>query len=357
MEPRKFYFDTQNRVFTGPPGVLASLAQPVFFQEDVENIELYFFKGPQYADYSSATVKLAVGLTQPAALQTSWTAISTTVTATITSLVAGGSGSNEVQQISFSQPPASGSWAIQLPARNVTVSSVSANVFTAADHGLYSGQSVSLSAFTFTNSAVANGASYFVIRNGKDTFSLSDTGSGATVLGATASAGGTVAVPAITTGQLAHNATPQDAQQAFVAAGLTVNSAPQIIVTGTTGQQYTLNFSNGSANRNYDNVSIVGSTLAAAPGLKAQFSLNTQAVEDLVSAQTPGVRLEVEVSRDGARQTYSTAAELSSDIISSTSPIPAPTGGAVSSLNFNDGSGGTWVLSVDANGVLTTTKS
>ena len=362
MQARKFYLDTQARSFVAGPESTLPPADPAFFDEDVEAIELYFleptsnFSQPyRYLDYSANTVKLAVGVTTPAALQTSWTALSTTVTASITSLVTGGSGANEQQRLTFSQRPSSGGWAIQLPARSVTVSSVSANVFTAANHGLYNGQSVTLTAFTLTASAVANGSAYFVIRNSSDTFSLASTASSATALTASVtSGGGTVDLAAITTGQLAYNASPADVQAAFVAAGLTENNQPQITVTGAVGSEYIVTYGNGSGGRDYANLSLVGSTLAAAPGLSANVSFATNEVAALVAAGTTSVKMEIEVAGSGRRQTYQRAAVISGDIIASTSPTPIPAGSQGFAMLAPDSS--QWVITVDNNGVLTATK-
>lgn len=363
MQARKFYLDTQSRAFVASPQSNFSASDPVFCDEDVEAIELYFLEPTgntsepyRYLDYSSNTVKFAVGTTTPAALQTSWTALSTTVTASITSLVTGGSGTNEQQRLTFSQRPASGGWAIQLPARSVTVSSVSANLFTAADHGLYAGQSVTLTAFSLTASAVANGSSYFVIRNSKDTFSLASTASSTTALTASVtSGGGTVDLAAVTTGQLSYSASPADVQSAFVAAGLTENSQPQLTVTGTAGSEYVITYGNGSAGRDYANLTIVGSTLAAAPGLSANVNFATNEIAALVAAGTTSAKLEVEVAGSGKRQTYQTGATLSGDIISSTSPSPLPANTA-NSFNLSDGAGGVWTVTIDSNGVLTASK-
>lgn len=324
MQARKFYLDTQSRSFVASPDSNLEASQPLFFDEDVESIELYFLQPTglpdrpyDYLDYSANTVKFAVGTTTPAALQITWSAITSSVTATITSLVAGGSGSNEQQQITLAPKPVSGGWAIQLPSRNITVSSVSAGVFTAADHGLYLGQSVSLTAFSFTsNSAVANGSSYFVIRNSKDTFSLASTAfSSASLSAAVTSGGGTVTLPAVTTGQLAYNATPAELQAALVASGLTINGQPQISVTGTAGEKYVLTYGNGSANRDYANVTVVGSTLLGPFGLLANVSFATSAIASLVSTAATGVKMEVEVSGGGRRQTYQQNVTLSADII------------------------------------------
>ena len=323
MQARKIYLDTQSRAFVASPESNLPAANPLFFDEDVEAIELYFLlpsaesgRVYDYVDYSSNTVKFAVGTTTPAASQVTWSAITSSVTATITSLVTGGSGSNEQQRITLSPAPVSGGWAVQLPSRNVTVSTVSANIFTAADHGLYNGQSVSLTAFSFTASAVANGSSYFVIRNSKDTFTLANTASSTTALAASVtSGGGTVTLPAVTTGQLAYNAAPTQVQDAFVSAGLTVGGAPQILVTGTAGKEYVLTYANGSANRDYANASVVGSTLSGPVGLVANVSFATTGISSLLAAGTTTAKLEVEVSGGGRKQTYQTACSLASDII------------------------------------------
>jgi hypothetical protein len=363
MQARKFYLDTQARAFVASPDASFAASDPAFFDEDVESIELFFLEPTggtppyTYADYSGNTVKFAIGTTTPAALQITWSALSTTVTASITSLVTGGSGSDEVQRITFSQKPASGGWAIQLPSRSVTVSSVSANVFTAADHGLYDGQSVSMTSFSLTNSAVSNGSSYFVIRNSKDSFSLSATSAGVALAAATTSGGGTVTLPALTTGQLAYNASPQTVQDAFVAGGLTIAASPQIIVTGIAGKEYLLTYANGSANRDYANCSVVASTLAGATGLYANLNLATNEVASLVSSGSATANLEIEVSGSGKRQTYRRAVTLSSDIITSTSAAPLPAITPATSFNLIAPDSSVWNVTIDNSGILTATKA
>jgi hypothetical protein len=362
MQARKFYLDTQSRTLVSSADSTLTAADPIFFEEDVEAIELFFLEPTadgnppyRYLDYSSNTVKFAVGTTTPAALQLTWLAITSAVTATITSLVTGGSGSNEQQRITLSPKPVSGGFALQLPSRNVTVSSVSANVFTAADHGLYNGQSVSLSAFSFTASSVANGSSYFVIRNSKDAFSLANVASATTGLTATVtSGGGTVTLPAATTGQLAYNASASEVQSALVAAGLTVDSAPQILVTGTAGQEYILTYANGSANRDYANAAIVGSTLLGPYGLTADVSFATAEVAALVAAGTTAVKMEIEASASGRRQTYQKGVTLGADIIASVTTAPASINSSSFTLLAPDSS--VWTVTIDNNGVLTATK-
>jgi hypothetical protein len=362
MQARKFYLDTQSRSLVSSAESTLAAAEPIFFDEDVESIELFFLEPTgdgnapyRYLDYSSNTVKFAVGTTTPAALQLTWLAITSAVTATITSLVTGGSGSNEQQRITLSPKPVSGGFALQLPSRNVTVSSVSANIFTAADHGLYSGQNVSLTAFSFTASSVANGSSYFVIRNSKDAFSLASVASSTTGLtAAVTSGGGTVTLPAATTGQLAYNASAGEVQSALVAAGLTVDNAAQILVTGTAGQEYILTYANGSANRDYDNATIVGSTLIGPYGLTADVSFATAEVAALVAAGTTAVKMEIEVSASGRRQTYQKGVTLSADVIASVTTAPTSINSSSFTILAPDSS--VWTVTIDNDGILTATK-
>jgi len=358
MQPRNFFLDTQTRQFVTSPNLLAPVISPAFFGEDVEEIALYFLDGSSYIDYSANTVKLAVGLTAPAALQTSWTAASTAITASITTLTNGGGGANEVQRLTFTgAAPASGGISLTLPTRAVTVSSVAAGVFSAANHGLLDGQQVTLSTFTISGSSFAN-STYFVSARTKDTFRISNTTSGDSVVAVVTSGGGTATLPAITTGVVeANNLTAAAIQDAFVAAGLVVDFAPQIIVSGSYRTGFSISFANSQANINFDAMT-VSSTLAGAPALKANISFNTQEVANLISAgNTTGLRMEVEVSNGTLRQTYATSASVADDIITTSSPAPLPPGGSpYTTLTLNDGAGGNWALSIDANGVVTTTK-
>lgn len=361
MQPRNLYIDTTARGFVASPASTLPAVDPALFSEDVETINLYFLEQTgdsatpySYVDYSGRTVKVAVGVSLPAALQITWTALTTTVTVGITTVVTGGSGNNEVQKLTFSPKPASGSYALSFPSRTVTVSSVAANVFTASDHGLYSGQSVTLTAFSFTSSAVANGSSYFVIRNGKDAFSLGSTATSTTALTASVtSGGGTVELGAVTTGSIRHDAAPSDVQAAIAAAGLAITGQPQITVSGVRGSEYVLTYAGGSANRDYANFSLVGNTLAAAAGLSANLSLNTSEVAALVAAGETDAKLEVEVSDGTRRQTYQRPATLAADIISSASPTPTP---GVASFYLSSPDGSQWAVSIGNDGTLTATK-
>ena len=295
-------------------------------------------------------MKLAVGTTQPAALVTSFSAISTTVAITPSIVVAGGEGLATVQAVAISPSPGSGSYSLRLPARNVTVSSASASVFNAPFHGLADGQSVTLTGFTIS-SGFSNGQTAFIRNSGRDSFQISATETSAVLPVELTSGGGVAQVAAANTVPLAANAAPSVVQEALVAA--TGNSG--ISVTGS-ANNYSIFFGGRSAGTTFPLVEIAQSSLAGRPGLTADLSFNTQAIVDLVANGATGALLEVEVSEGPLRHTYQRGVGISPDIITSTSPIPAPIGDTVSTLNFDDGSGGTWTVSVDSNGVLTATK-
>ena len=330
--------------------------QSLFFDEDVESIELYFlkptgnFSSPyEYLDYSGNTVKLAVGVTAPAALQTSWTALPTTCTASVTTVITGGVSANEVQRVSFSTVPASGSFSLTLPARTVTVSAVSAGVFTSVAHGLLDGQTATLSGFTISGGSFGNQA-YFITQRSPDTFRIASTAGGTAITASVTSGGGTATLAALTTGQIDYSATALTVQDAFIAAGITVNNAPQINVSGSFNSGFTLTFANTQANINLDPV-VVSSTLAAAPGLTANVSFNTAEIAALIAAGSTSAKIEVEVAGGGIRQTYQTEVSLSGDIIFSGSSDPlAPA--MASAFRLMSPNGSVYEISADDEGML-----
>lgn len=355
MEPRRFFLDTQSRQFVASPAFPAPAIDSTLFGEDVEEINLYFLKDGNFVDYSGKTVKLAVGITAPLALATSWSAISTGITPTVSSSVNGSAGTSEVQTLTFAPAPEVGSYALRLPARNVTVSSISASIFLAGNHGLLNGQSVTLTGFT-TPSGFSNGVQYAVVNRTRDGFQVADTAGGTAKTVSVASGGGTAQLDAITTPQIAATASATDIEDAFVAAGIVSDGAPQIIVTGSASSGFTFIFSNSQSGIDFAALQVVGSTLSRARGLVGTLNLNTTGISSAISAGTTSVSLEVEVSGDGLRQTYQQNAVIGDDVITSTSSIPTPIGNTVGTLNFTDGEGGTWAMTVDANGIVTTTK-
>lgn len=356
LQARQFFLDVQARQFVSGANSTLPASSPLFFEEDVEAIELYFLQPSttagrvyDYLDLSAATVKFAVGTTSPAALQTAWMAIPTAVSSTIVGVVTGGSGSDEVQRISFSPKPTSGSYIIELPARNVTVASVTAGVFTCSTpHGLFDGQAVTLTGFT-TPTGFSNGAIRYISGRTSQTFQIAVTAGGTAITASTSTSGGTAELGKISTGSIAHNASPTTVQAAIAAVSASAS------VTGVAGETYTLTFNNASGGIDLPLVALAGNTLAAAPGLAANLSFNTSNIASLISAGTTAVNVEVEVAEGAVRQTFRTSATLSDDLITSTSPSPLP---AVTATSFQlqDSGGGIWVVSVTPDGELQLAK-
>jgi len=362
LQARRLFLDVQARQFVSSPDSTLPASDPAWFEEDVEAIELYFLRPTssavapyEYLDLSLATVKFAVGTISPAALQTSWSAVSTAVTTSVTSLVAGATGTPEQQKLTFGgATSAQGGFALQFPARTISVSSASAGVFTATAHGLCNNQQVSLSAFTISGGTFAN-ASYFVVDATDSTFRISPTLGGAAIIEAVATSGGTASVAAITTGQITYSASAADIEAALVAAGISVNGVSPISVTGTPRKEFVFVYGGRMSGRDYDNVTLVGSTLAGANALAANISFNTSEVAALIAAGTTNVNLEVEVSEGAVRQTFRRAATLSSDLITSTSPSPVAAN-LVTSFDIQSQDGSIWTVTMTNSGELEWTK-
>lgn len=358
LEPRRFYIDVQARQFVSSPDSTLPASDPAWINEDVESVELYALKPSQnanqpynYVDLSGATVKFAVGTTTPAALQTAWTAISTTVNTAVSTLVTGGAGTAEQQKLAFSGAiPAEGGFAIQFPSRSVSVSSVSAGVFTAAAHGFCDGQQVTLSAFTISGSTFAN-STYYVVDSTDSTFRIATASNGTSIAAAVTSGGGTASISPVTTGQIAYNATATDIQNAIAAAGINVSGTPQISVTGTPRQEFVFVYGGRMSGRDYSEFSVVGSTLAGAKGVKANISYNTSEVAALISANTTNVNMEVEIAEGAVRQSFRRAATLADDLITSTSPSPVAAN-VVTSFDISSQDGSVWTVTMTNSGEL-----
>ncbi len=357
MQARRFFIDTERRNFVASPDAAFAASSPAFFAEDQEPVELFFLEPSpgdvsqfRFLDYSASTVKLAVGVTAPAALQTTWTSLSTTITASITSTVAGGSGVNAVRRLSFAGGrPVDGAISLTLPGTEVAGSVIADNrIFVSETGALFENRPVVLGDFDDRD------GNWFMVNVGRGSFQIANT-TGGEPLEISGAMGDIFPLP-VTIPQIT-DISAEGIRNGIIAAGI-VNSAgrPLIEVSGSYQSGFDLEFVDLLGGRAHENL-IVTSTLAAAPGLAATLNFNTNEIAALIAAgNTDNLRMEIEVSESGLRQTYQTAARVAPDIIASSSPVPLPAGGSVSTLNFDDGAGGIWVVSVDANGVLTATK-
>ena len=317
MQARKLYLDTTARTFVADPSATLPLPPPLFFEGDVENIELYFleptgsFSAPyDFVNYSSGiTATLKLGATTASATVTSWSAVTTTVTITASVSISGGSGTTEIQRVEMSPTPALGYYSLQLPTRNVTVSSITSSVFSAAYHALLDGQSVTLTGFG-SPSGFSNGSVVFIRDRSRDGFKIAGT-AGGTAITASATAGGTAVVPAYTTGPLPAGSPPAEIAAALAAAAEA--STQQISATGT-ADDYRLTYGGSYAGADFPTVAITASTLAGAPGFLGNLNLNTSAITALVAAGTTDVTLEVDVTNGTLRHTFQAHANLGNDL-------------------------------------------
>ena len=323
MEARRFYVDLDKRRFVASDASQAPAPIPTFFTNDVEPIELYFLKPSgssspiySYVDYSSNTIKMAVGVTSPAVSQGSWSATTTACTPTVSLITNGGSGVNEVQKITFPRIPASGTWAIQLPARTVTVSAVTSGVFTALTHGFYSGQMVTLSGFTISGSTFAN-TNYYVLSPDKDNFLIAtkSNGTGAVTAASVVNGGGVATINAITTGDLSYKASSQDIQNAFVAQGFGTSNGSALQASGSIIDGFFVTYGGSSSNINFDPLTIVNNTLAAGAGVSANLAFTTTAFVSIVSAGSTSGIIELEVTSGAQKQTMTMDCNFADDII------------------------------------------
>jgi hypothetical protein len=326
VQPRNFYLDTQARQFVvGPNSTIAATGAGVVFGGDLEAVNLFALAptGNSAAPYTyesmaAATVRAAVGLVgaTPAALQLTWSPLATGITVGVTTLQTGSGTAPEVQRIDIEGGPVAGGFALQIPARNASVSSVTAGVFVCTvNHGLFDTQPVTLTAFTIST-GFANGSTYFVRDRSDKTFRIAESPAGAALTPVVTSGGGTAEAPAVTTGQLAYNASPADVQAAFVAAGVAIGTAPQIIVTGTSGTQYTVAFSGAMTGINLSDLVVLANSLEGAAGLTSSLDFDTAEAAALVAGGAASAIFEVEITQGGFVNTYQLPVTVAPTVLS-----------------------------------------
>lgn len=379
MEPRRFFIDTQNRQFVAGPESNLPIFPPTFFTEDVEKIQLYFLDPERFGsdrrivgDYSSAAVKFAVGTTTPAALGITWSALPGTITASITTVTNGASGTNEVQRLTFSgREPILGGLRFTVPARSVSISSLAGGLYTAPEHGFLRGQTITLSGFTAASGGITVGSTYraYTVINGDVAVStaLDNSFFVQFVFGVTladpqyyqSTGGGTASIKAISTPTIPwHQLTAEGIQNAFNAAaygsspGFVVNGEPQILVSGSYQDGFDIEFANSLGGTNFGQL-VVESTLSAADCLEGNVSFNTNGMSALIDLD--GVKMEVEILEGSTRHTTQTLCYVKGDVIDSTSSTPLPANTA-SSFNLSDNNGGVWTVTIDSSGSLTAAK-
>ena len=279
----------------------------------------------------SATAKEVVELQlrlTPAVFQSSWTNLSTTVTATIATTVTGTGLQNEIQRLTFSQKPQDGTYSLTFPATAFTVSStVTAGVFiTTTTHGLALSQPITITGFDTTITGYDRITNFFVkeIPAAKQ-FTLSSTAGGTAITG---SATATVTSGIITT--IARQTDPIDASATAAEVQVALQSLDSIqsggvLVDGIFSEFYDFAFSGSKGYADQPTITIAHG-LTAKPGKTADVNFATFALRDLVgSSSAVDLDLEIELTDSGTRQTVIlSGCSVSEELIDANAFSPVP---------------------------------
>jgi hypothetical protein len=258
----------------------------------------------------SATAKevaeLQLRLT-PAVFQPTWTNLSTTVTATMSTTITGSGIQNEVQRLDFSQSPFEGTYRLSFPSVTLTGNeAVTGGVFTTSvTHGLTINQPVAITGYDTTVTGFTRGNTLFVSAIPAATqFQVALTSGGTAITGAQATA--------VTTSGIITTFLAQTPALAASASALDVSTALQslssigsggISVSGIQGSFYTLTFGGNKGFCDQPQITIQHS-LTAKPGKTADVNFATFALRDLVGNNSAvDLDLEIELTEAGTRQT------------------------------------------------------
>jgi hypothetical protein len=242
----------------------------------------------------------------PAVYQDSWTNLGTTVTATISTTVTGSGIDNEVQRLTFSREPFSGSYRLTFPSTSFTVNSiVTSGVFiTTVTHGLALNQPVAITGFDTTITGYTRGTTYFVKSIPEVTqFTVAATAGGTLITGSatTTTTAGTITTTARQTAPISATASAADVQAALQS--LDSIGSGGVIVTGIPGEYFDITFSGAKGYMNQPQLTVENGTTAK-PGKTADVNFATFALRDLLgNSAAVDLDLELELTESGTRQT------------------------------------------------------
>ena len=364
---RKLYLDVDSGRFVAginggvPPDLSA-------FEGDNVDYELYFVAPSPRAsssvydvyeplDYSAKSVKLHIGPLPPSTATAyvaaqAWTNLPSTVSATVTRAVTGGAAANEQQVLAFSPDAYDGTFSLTFPSQAVTVSSVSAGVFTTSGtHGLSIGQVFVPTGFG-TPTGFSNGSTLYVAQLvSANRFYVNTTATTTAITGYTATAGAGYTLTATSSLMSARDSATQVAEKLE---GLESIGAGNVLVTGVAGRVYRIGFTGAKSQ-----VALPLMTCAAALtpvyGKTATLNFNTTQLVNAISASASiDATMEVEVTQSGKVETVAQAlVTLKNDIIPPTGSVPTSVSPSAFFYLRSDNNT-VFAVSVDDNGILTT---
>jgi hypothetical protein len=361
---RKIYVNVDESRLVG--GINSSLPPILDNMVEADNVdyELYFLTSSggetlyEPIDYSSASVKFAVGPNPPSgatlyAATTAWTNLSSTVTATLVRTITGTASVNEQQRLTFAPDAFDGTFSLTYPSQALTFTSVTGGIFTTSgNHGLAVSQGFTVTGFG-TPSGFSNGntlfvaqilasnqfvANSFVTSTAITSYSATTAGTGYTITAAT------VALDARSTTSEVETALQQIAGVGF----------GNVDVTGIAGRDYRFSFKNSKGQAALP-LMTVAYALTAVYGKYARVNFNTVSLVNAISASaTLDATLEIEVTNGSEIVTVlQVPVTIRKEVIASGSPTPIT---GTSSFGLLDGNGATWLITIDSSGVLTATK-
>jgi hypothetical protein len=265
----------------------------------------------------------------PAVFQSSWTNLSTAVTATIATTVTGSGLQNEIQRLTFSQKPFAGTFRLTFPDIALTSNStVTAGVFfTTVTHGLALNQPITITGFDTTITGFTRGATVFVNSIPSVTSFLIATTAGGTTI-TTASATAATTAGSIATFLRQSDPLPASAVAADIATALQAFDsigAGGVSVAGIDGEFADITFSGGKGFCDQPTLTIQ-SGLTAKPGKTADVNFSTFALRDLVGSDNAvNLDLEIELTDSGTRQTVIlSGCAVSEELIDANAFSPVP---------------------------------
>lgn len=365
---RRLYVDISTNRFVqgvdnGTTGSLGSL-----FQNDTLDVELYFLQPNatgetvyEPLDWSAKSVKMHIGQAPPSTATAyvaadSWTNLGSTVAATVTRTVTGATNANEVQKIEFSPEAFDGTFAITIPNRTLTLTSISAGVFTTSgNHGLTLFEPFVITGTT-TPSGFSNGSGLFVAQLvSSNQFYAATTQTTSAVTAFSAAAAGSIYTLTATTRLLPARATALDVEQALDA--LPSVGTDNVSVFAVSGKEYRLGFS-GSKGQVELPLATVAASLTPIYGKTSSLSLATQELGNAISASSSlGAVVEIEVLENSISETVlQQPVTIFNDIITSVTAAPVPTISPASSFNLTSPDASVWNVTIDNSGVLTVQK-
>lgn len=367
---RYLYLDIETARFVSGFNSSAPATLESFFQGDNAQYELYFVQrntveNPvtiyEPVDYSARTVKLAIGAAPPSTatafvVQNTWADLGSTVTASVTRTVTGSPTLNEQQLLTFTPEAWTGSFSLTVPSRSISVSAISAGLFTTSgNHGLASLEPFVLTGFS-TPTGFSNGQTLFVASIlSSTTFFANSTPTSTAITTFTAASGGTLATVLASTPLIDARASGANVRETLE--GVTSIGVGNVSVVATPGKTYRLGFTGQKSVTQLAVATASGVALEPVYGKSATLNFATNELNAAISGSASILAvLEIKTTEGGTVETTcQVPITLSNDLIEAGSLTPVTAG--LTSFALLAPNGSQFIISIDDDGILTATKS